>query len=384
VLGVFFAGRFFSNTIMGYASDRIGRKWLLVLSLAVSTVCIGVFTYLPALWLVIVIRTAHGLFGATPSLAKGYIVDITSNNNTPISLRSLLFAYLGSTFTISRAAAAALGGILVGVCQIYGVRHPYMIPCILSAVIVGVGFIVSIVLPESLQKGEEEVAVQKQKGFFSSCVTILGDSTRIKLLTIFMIINVCNSSCFLVWVLVAQEHLSHGGFAFGSLQTGIIFLVYGCIAVLFYIILLKPVINRLGLLTCFKVGSFFQLLQNLMMVVLVLVNKALIDTQPRLFILWGLIVIFCVLTTVGFMMTSNVIQSMIVNATPKIYQGLAHGISESVNTASRAIGPIVFGFIFSYLVYKLGSVLPIFGFFIVLYGIGAIISYTLNKEDVDP
>jgi MFS family permease len=126
VLGCFFIARFFSNTVIGHISDLYGRKWPLILSMLVSTIATGVFTFLDTIWLLILVRVIHGFLSATSALAKAQLVDVSTGHNIPTATRSLLFAYLGSTFAMSRATSSAMGGIIVGIGTAVKSNHPYV------------------------------------------------------------------------------------------------------------------------------------------------------------------------------------------------------------------------------------------------------------------
>jgi MFS family permease len=126
VLGSFFIARFFSNTVIGHISDLYGRKWPMIVSLLVSTIATGVFTFLNSIWLLVLVRLVHGFFSATSALAKAQLVDVSTGNNIPTATRSLLFAYLGSTFAMSRAASSAMGGIIVGIGIAVKSDNPYV------------------------------------------------------------------------------------------------------------------------------------------------------------------------------------------------------------------------------------------------------------------
>ncbi|KAL0480301.1 tetA [Acrasis kona] len=393
ILGTFFVARFFSNTFIGHLSDRVGRKVLMIVSLLVSTIATGAFTFLPTIWLVIVFRMAHGFFSATSALSKVMLIDISTGNNIPVATRSLLFAYLGSTFAMSRAASSAMGGIIVGIGAALKSKNPYLIACIVATILIFVGFIFSLIMPEThtieareLNRQQELVSAdsdKEQKSILSKLYNLFFEKTRSKLFIMFLINSMCNASCFLMWVLVSQADVDHGGFSFDSLRTGFLFAIYGVFAVGFQLLFFKRVMTYFNLLKTFKIGSVFQMAQNTIFAFIVMVNRQLRDNPAQPYVLWTLLTVFCLITAMGFMMTLNVLQSMIVNATDKTHQGLVQGVSESIATAARAIGPIIFGYLLSQSIVVFNTSLPVSLLLILLYGLSMIISVWLEKKNVD-
>jgi MFS family permease len=263
-----------------------------------------------------------------------------------------------------------------------------LIACLTATVIIGIGLIFSVITPETHtpSKHEDVDAVEDAKSkqsVFAKLRALFGDRTRLKLFAMFLLNSMNNASCFVIWVLVSQESVNVGGFGFDSLKTGIMFAIYGFFAVGFQIFFFKKVMTKFNLLTTFRIGSIFQMMQNSLFGALMLINAALEGTDAQPYVLWLLLTIFCWVTAMGFMMTLNVLQSMIVNATDQAYQGLVQGVSESIATAARALGPIIFGFCFSLFLKHFATPLPVFAMLVALYGTSLFISLFLNKELVN-
>jgi MFS family permease len=263
-----------------------------------------------------------------------------------------------------------------------------------ATVIIAIGLVVSIVMPETnvpepavppstVDEENQEHQEKQDISVFLKLRRLLGDPTRLKLFLMFLLNSMNNASCFVIWVLVSQEKVHNGGFGFDSLKTGIMFAIYGFFAVGFQLFFFKNVMTRFNLLTTFRIGSIFQMLQNAMFGIMMLINAALVNNAAQPYVLWLCLTIFCLLTAMGFMMTLNVLQSMIVNATDRAYQGLVQGVSESIATAARALGPIIFGFSFSFFLKHIATPLPVFAMLVGLYGTSLFISVFLDREIVN-
>lgn len=124
-LGAFSCARFFSSTYFGYYSDMYGRKYFLLLSLFVNFIATAIFGSIPIIELLILLRFFQGFLSSTNTLAKTVLVDIAKNYNLSPDERSLLFAYLGSAFALSRSISSSMGGLLVGLGKSLNFEDPY-------------------------------------------------------------------------------------------------------------------------------------------------------------------------------------------------------------------------------------------------------------------
>jgi MFS transporter, DHA1 family, tetracycline resistance protein len=115
LFAIYSACQFIASPILGAASDRFGRRPVLILSQigsALGYLLLGVVTHHPwhaaklGLWLVYLSRVIDGFSGGNISTAQAYIADVT----TP-QTRSHGMAMLGVAFGVGFAAGPFLGGI---------------------------------------------------------------------------------------------------------------------------------------------------------------------------------------------------------------------------------------------------------------------------------
>jgi DHA1 family tetracycline resistance protein-like MFS transporter len=128
-----------AGPILGAFSDRVGRRPVLLVSLAAfgcSYLLMGFASSLP--WL-FVAQFLTGLFGATPATAGAYIADITRPEE-----RTAHFGMLQAAFGTGLIIGPALGGLLVA----YGTAVPFFVAAGLSLCTVVYG---TWALPESMR-----------------------------------------------------------------------------------------------------------------------------------------------------------------------------------------------------------------------------------------
>jgi len=136
----FGAVQFVAGPVLGSISDRVGRRPVLLVSLAAfgcSYILMGLASSL--FWL-FVAQVLTGLFGATPATAGAYIADISAP-----TLRTRRFGASAAAYGTGLIIGPALGGALVA----KGTRLPFFVAAALSLLTVIYGL---VVLPESLPR----------------------------------------------------------------------------------------------------------------------------------------------------------------------------------------------------------------------------------------
>jgi MFS family permease len=132
----FYMPLFIMNVVWGAASDRVGRKPILLIGMLVSmltTLGLGLSLSFP---LTLGCRVVAGLFGANSTIAKGMIGDISRDQRA----RAWGYAMYGSVYGLSGILGPLLGGLLANPVVIYPNwfakdgffdRYPYLLVCAL-------------------------------------------------------------------------------------------------------------------------------------------------------------------------------------------------------------------------------------------------------------
>jgi MFS family permease len=125
LVSVFAACQLVSGPLIGYASDRIGRKVMLIVS-QVGT-CIGfiVLAQASALWMIFLSRIIDDVTAGNLSLAQAYIAD-----NTAPEDRARSFGLIGIAFGLGFFVGPSLTGVLSAS---FGLRTPIYLAAVTSA-----------------------------------------------------------------------------------------------------------------------------------------------------------------------------------------------------------------------------------------------------------
>ncbi|QIQ20433.1 TCR/Tet family MFS transporter [Zophobihabitans entericus] len=129
--------QFIFAPVLGALSDNVGRRPVLLVSLAGAAIDYVIMAFAPHLWMLLLGRAIAGLSSANVSVAMAYITDVTPENE-----RAGRFGLFNAMFGIGFIIGPVLGGILGD----YWLRLPF----IAAAVLNGCNFLLALfVLPES-------------------------------------------------------------------------------------------------------------------------------------------------------------------------------------------------------------------------------------------
>ncbi len=147
LLGVVYSAmQFGAAPILGWLSDRYGRRPVLLLSVFGSALGYFLFGIGGAMWVLFLARLIDGITGGNVSTAQAYIADIT-----PPQDRAKNFALMGAVFSLGFIVGPAIGGALGQV----NVVLPALAAGSLSLLSAIFGY---FMLPESLPKEKRSIA----------------------------------------------------------------------------------------------------------------------------------------------------------------------------------------------------------------------------------
>jgi DHA1 family tetracycline resistance protein-like MFS transporter len=113
LLTAYSAAQFISAPILGRVSDRIGRRPILLLSLAGSALSLALTGFANSLVLLLAGRALAGLFGGSIATAQAYVADTTAPDERA-KYMGLLGASIGLGFVFGPAIGAGLSGLGFG------------------------------------------------------------------------------------------------------------------------------------------------------------------------------------------------------------------------------------------------------------------------------
>ncbi len=352
--------QFIGAPILGKLSDERGRKPILLISQGGTLLSWLIFIaalYLPvipiwgvALPLIIIAlsRVVDGLTGGNTSVTNAYVADITSRSE-----KSYIFGYLGGVAGVGMIVGPGLGGIAASTSVGYA-------GTLILAALVSLITLLTIFfwLKESHQPVYDKDA-KHQKYTIIGAFNVLGKIRQadpgpsIKLLFLLKLIF----STMMAFYIGTIALFLIDTFDFNEKQLGLFMFVVGMFLSFNQAFLAKRVVKRFGDISTLKIGlvcSFIGLFS--------------ITFTSNLY----LFIAFYYILNLGFSLLFPTFNSLIsIYANPQ-KQGEIMGISESINSLTMALFPVLAAGVYSvlnYQLYQLMSILPLIGLFTaILYG----------------
>ncbi len=142
LLAAFSAAQFVSAPLLGRLSDRIGRKPLLIVSLAGTAAASLLTGVAGSLWLLVVARLLDGASGGSVAVAQASAADMVGPDD-----HMRVFGLLGAAYGVGFVIGPAIGGLAA----LGGARIPFFV----AAGIAGLNAVVAIRrLPETRPRAE--------------------------------------------------------------------------------------------------------------------------------------------------------------------------------------------------------------------------------------
>lgn len=139
------AVQFIFAPVLGALSDNLGRRPVLLISLAGAAINYVVMAFAPQLWMLLLGRAIAGLTSANVSVATAYITDIS-----PEDKRARRFGLFNAMFGIGFIIGPVLGGLLGD----YWLRLPFIAAAVLNACNL---LLALFILPESRTPARQKI-----------------------------------------------------------------------------------------------------------------------------------------------------------------------------------------------------------------------------------
>ena len=327
-LGVLIASfaimQFFFSPILGKASDKMGRKPILLLSLLISFVSFTIFSFANSYVMLLFSRIIAGL-ATERAVAQAYIADVTDQKS-----RTKEMGKIGAAFGAGFIIGPALGGSL----SIYGFSVPGYAAMFLT--IINILFVISF-LPEPQRLKEKTIEIT---GGISGYLRGLADSLRKPLLgptlLILFIVTLAFSAIPVIVPLLGIDF-----FNFNSLELSYVFIYIGLIQIVMQGFLINSLSKRLGEEKLIALGPI------------------LMATGIILMPIFQNLVVFYftnALLAAGFGLINTSIPAFISKRISLNEQGSILGITGSVASIANIPGPLIIGFVYAFA----GSFVPFF------------------------
>jgi multidrug resistance protein len=310
-------GQFFAEPIWGRLSDRIGRKPVLLGTVAANVVGYIALAYCPNIWFAIAVRLVTGLGAGNISTIQGYVADVT-----PPAERAGRMGLLGAAFGVGFIVGPGIGGLLVH--EELG-RLGYQLPMFAAAALCTISTLcVVFFLKESREKALPGAPRPK---FLSGLKDAQNHPVISRVLLVTLIYTAGFAGMESTFGLWAEQK-----FGWGPKEVGLTFMVVGLVSTLTQGLLSARLVRRFG--------------EPKLLVAGVLLFGASLLGQVINPFAWLSPVIFAV-GAFGMSQTMPNISALISRSTAPDRQGAMLGLNMASGSAARILGPIVAGALFS-------------------------------------
>ncbi len=315
--------QFLAAPFWGGLSDRIGRRPVLLVSLAGASAAYVWMGLAESLWALFAARAVGGAMAGNISAAFAYVADITTREN-----RAKGMGMIGAAFGLGFIAGPAIGGILAGSDP---VNADFRTPAFAAAALSVTALIMAVfTLKESLSAEiRQRLAKEppkKRLAMFREALDrpVIGLLLLLTFLATFVFAGL--ESTFAMW--------SRRQFGWGPQQNGYLFAFIGLLSALIQGGLIGRLARRFGEARLVVQGA-----------VALAIGILLIPFSTNVVVL----VIAMSIAGYGFSVISPSLNSLISLQSSEDEQGKIMGVTRSASTMARFIGPAWAGLLFGVL-----------------------------------
>lgn len=315
IVAVYGFCQFIAGPILGQASDKVGRKKILVLSQIGTCAGFIMLAFSNSLFLIFLARIIDGLTAGNISVAQAYVADVTEPKD-----RTKAFGMLGSAFSLGFIVGPALSGFL----SKYGPHYPIMLAACLSAV--------SIVATMTILPNTEIHKSTEPRNKFAA--KNIHKYFKVKevapLLLQFFAFSFAFTFFMSGFAMFCGEKFFYQGRHFGPQEVGWIFTFIGCMSLIVQLGVLRRLNDSLGEKKLVFIGFLTMSLGYFFI--------GEISTIPLLFAA-------LVLNTFGSALLRPSITSQITKIIPRDQQGAILGVTQSLQSMAQIIAPMIGGYL---------------------------------------
>lgn len=309
LLASYAAMQFVFAPIWGRISDRIGRRPVILFTIAGTSACLLLLGLSDSIEWLFVARIFGGMFGANISVATAYISDVTEPEE-----RIRWMGMVGASFAVGFTLGPVIGGAL----SLYG----YGIPMLFASGLAATNFVfASLILREAPRRSDEVEALTRRE--------VLRGSTMLRKLAVINFIftfAVCQLESLFAYFMIAR-------FAYEPWDVAWIMFVMAFVMLGIQGGAIQPLAKRFGE-------------QHLLLGGVTLMAVAFLALPYPSTV--GILVIPLVASAVGRAISQPSMLSLVsLEATPST-RGIVMGTFQSAASAARTFGPLAAGLLFDW------------------------------------
>jgi len=312
--------------VWGRLSDRVGRRPILLISIAATAAGMALLGFADTLFLLFVARIFTGAATANIAVAQAYIADVT-----PPEGRARGMGLIGLAFGLGFIFGPFFGGELARL-PLYG--RPGALPAFAAAGLSLINLVMaSVTLPESLPAERRGKTTHHRASPFDlgAFKRALGTPDVGRALTINFLVVFWFAGMEQTFRLFTDDafHMTDAG-------TGGLFGFVGIVSAIVQGGLIGRLTRRFGEVRLLTAGLLIQM-----------VGFAVLGLSPRVHGLsYALLVLACMLIAAGSGLTSPSVSSYVSRRAGSDVQGLTLGTLQSLSALARVLGPALGGLLY--------------------------------------
>ena len=306
--------QFLFSPLWGKLSDRVGRRPVLLISIAANCIAMLFFAASSTLVLFFLARAFAGMANANIGTAQACVADILPGEERAKGM-GLVGAAIGMGFVLG----PAIGGLLAPL----GTAAPALAAAALS----GLNFVLAFfLLPESLSPEAREAAKARRSSRLRTFIAALDHPLLPLLFLLFFLLTVAFAQMEATFALFTQAR-----FGYGTAENGYLFAFIGVALALVQGGLVAPMRRVLGE-SAMLLGGTLVLGAGLLWLAQVQSMAGLLGA--------------CVVLAIGHGISNPALSTLVSRQAAEHQQGQVLGVNQSMASLARVVGPLLGGLAF--------------------------------------
>ncbi len=302
--------------VLGRLSDKHGRRPILLISLLGTSLGFLILGFAGTLWMLFLGRIIDGISGGNISTAQAYIADVTTNEN-----RAKGMGLIGAAFGLGFVLGPAIGGIL----SRWGINVPFLFA---GGLAFANAILLYFTLPETVTADHPaRVSAARGRGW-KQLLDALRQRRLAFVLTIYFLSIVAFSIMTASFSLFMMFRLGYDPW-----HSGWIFAFVGVVSAIIQGVLIGRLVKRFGEPALIITGAFLFSLS--------------LFASPFVTVETGLLGILSIgaLFSIGNALSAPSLSSLASKSASAAEQGSVFGVTQSVSSLARAVGPSLAAFL---------------------------------------